>query len=119
MLIDTEKISVAVAEPILTAKGDALFTVMLAGTEIAGGVLSVMTTVWFAVAEFPAVSVAVQVMVVAPSANGPKLLALTAGLGSASSIATASPTLTGVSRAVASAVILAGAVIVGGTVSGI
>jgi len=38
-----------------------------AGAVIAGGVVSVMVTVWVAVALFPAVSVAVQVTTVVPT----------------------------------------------------
>ena len=61
--------SMAVAEPRTSATGwlSPELALTAAGAVIAGGVVSVMVTVWVAVALFPAVSVAVQVTTVVPT----------------------------------------------------
>ena len=83
-----------------------------------GAVVSVTVTVWVALAELPEASVAVQVTTVDPIGNGPLLSTLTVGEGSVSALTVGVPRLTGVKGAVASTVTSAGAVIVGGVVSG-
>ena len=115
-------VSEAVAAPVrIGVVVPAASAVMSAGAVTLGAVVSRTVTVWVSVAELPASSVAVQVTVVLPSGNDAGASLVTVGLESRSSRTVAEPSCeedSGVRVAVASNVLSAGAVIVGGEVSG-
>ena len=105
------------AKPTTAPLAPVASTVMFAGGVTTGAVVSVTVTVCVAVPVLPAPSVALQVTVVAPTANGPVISGVGVNDPSTSSLALAEPSDTGVVGPLASTVTSAGGVTTGGVVS--